>query len=342
MRYLIEKAEDPVFIEKFFKKNFKIYFPDVKKEKIKKIEIEKKSPIWAKDTSLLRYKIFFDSQLKIVRGSAKKTHSKKKIFFLMNYLYWHGFNKGSYRIPKPLDYFEKANLLLYEEVEGETFASMLAQNKLKKIEQNVKRIAQWLAKLHTTKIKGVLFEKALFLGKRKYQKMFSDIENLMPSLKKDLKFSIDLDLVQQAWRKKEYFALIHNDFYPGNIIIQDSKIFGIDFDRAGIGPFLMDLATFYGCFDFPKEIWQIGLTKSERKKIQNLFLKVYCKKRNMQLKKIKDLLKPFLLKIFLDQIHYHFYFAKRGWRYMDKTAKNTAQRKIQALIVEVAKLTEDL
>lgn len=342
MRYSIEKAEDPVFIEKFFEKNFKIYFSDTKKEKIKKIEIEKKSPNWAKETSLLRYKIFFDSKFKIIRGSAKKNRSKKKVFFLMNYLYWHGFNKGRYRIPKPLDYFEKANLLLYQEARGETFSSVIAQNKLKEIEQDVKRIARWLAKLHTTKIKGGLFEKAAFLGEKKYQKMIADIEKIMPSLKKEFKNFINLNLIQQVWNKKEYLSLIHNDFYPGNIIIQDSKVFGIDFDRAGIGPFLMDLATFYGCFDFPKEIWPTGLTKNERKKFQNLFLEVYCKKRDIQLKKIQDLLKPFLLKIFLDQIHFHFYFAKRGWRYMDKTAKNAAQRKIRALVLTVKKLTKDL
>lgn len=342
MRYLIEKAEDLAFMEKFFEKNFKIYFPEVKKRIIKKIEIEKKSPTWAKETALLRYKIFFDSKFKIIRGSAKKTHSKKRVFFLINYLYFHGFNKGKYRVPRPIDYLEKANLLLYEEVKGEVFSSIIEKRKKRKIESDVKRIARWLAKLHATKIKRGLFKKALFLGKRKYQKMFFDIKKLMPSLKKDLKFSINLNLVQQAWNKKEYLALIHNDFYPGNIIIQDSKVFGIDFDRAGMGPFLMDLATFYGCFDFPKEIWQTDLTKSERKKLQNLFLEVYCKKRNVQLKKIQDLLKPFLLKIFLDQIHYHFYFAKRGWRYMDRTEKNAAQRKIQALVLTVKKLTKDL
>ena len=338
MRYQIKKSLDFSFVETLFKKNFKIYFPEFKKQKIKKIIIEKESPSWAKETLLLRYRVFLDSQQIIIRGTAKTTHSKKHVFFLMNYLYWEGFNKGRYKIPKPLDYLHQENLLLYQEVEGLPLGQIIQEGNFKQIERYLKKTAGWLAKLHKKELKKELVSQAYFLGKRKYQKMFSEIAALMPSLKeeiKSLKKNVDLDNIQKIWKKKEFTTIIHNDFYPGNIIIQEKKIYGIDFDRAGLGPFLMDLATLCASLVFPRTIWPIYLKLKERKKFQDVFLRTYAQKRKIKPKEIKSLFGPFLIKAFLDQLHYHFYFAKKGWRYFEQSRKKDSIEKINSLIKKI-------
>ena len=336
----IFQALDKTFIQKLFERKKKLFFPSIKEE-ISAIEIERTSPVWAKGTCLVRYKILFDNKnQKIVRGTARTHKSKKATFDLMKYLYRNSFSKGDLRIAKPLDFIPSYNLLLYGEAPGVTLIEVIEKENGKKVETILKNTARWLVKLHNLSFDNRKFPKAIFNGFLGYKNIFQKIERYMPELKKDLPPLNKLKFVNQIWRDRK--TLIHNDFYPGNSVSDGKNIFGIDFDRAGSGPFLMDLATFYGALEFPKEIWELKISKNQINDFQNIFLKEYCRLRRLDYLKIKKDLRKFLIKIFLDQIYYYTVFTIKGWKFMDKNTKSNFILKIKSLLLKTKQYLKNI
>ena len=336
MSYQIFKALEKKFLQKLFQEKSSIYFPSLQNKKIQNIEIERISPIWAKESCLSKYKIFFEKEkIRIIRGTAKKNRSKKEVWKIMNYLYHQGFKENGLAIARPIDFLEKINLLLYREVPGRPFSSIIEKGNYSQIEKNLKKIARWLIKLHKLRFQENKFKKAPFLGLKGYLKIFKKIKKFMPDLKDDLNSLPSLSFVEQIWQKKK--ILIHNDFYPGNIIVDQNVIYGVDFDRAGLGPPLMDIATICGSLEFPREIWELNLSKKEISDLQEIFFQTYCQLRKISYQKNKKLLQLFLAKIFLDQIHYYSAFAIRGWNFVDKETQRGFSFKIKSLILKVKK-----
>lgn len=335
----IFKATDERFIKKLFKNKKKLFFPS-SKGSILDVKIKKISPNWAKESCLVKYKILFDDKTqKIVRGTAKAGRTKKPVWQIMKYLYSNNFCQGKLRIPEALDFIPDINLLLYEEAPGNTFTEAIERGD-KKTEKSLKNIAEWLAKLHGMDYKNRKFCKAVFLGSAGYKIIFRKIGKLLPELKKDLIPADKIDFIDQIWQGKK--TLIHNDFYPGNAVLDNEIIFGIDFDRAGFGPFLIDTATFYGALEFPKEIWNLKLPEKRIRQFQDIFLKNYCKIRKLNYTKTKKALKKFLVKVFLDQIHYYGSFMVEGWDFMDKKTKNDFALKIKALLLKTKQCLKNL
>jgi thiamine kinase-like enzyme len=336
----IFKAIDRRFIKELFENKKKLFFP-LNKGNILNIEIKKISPDWAKKSCLVKYKISFDDKSqKIVRGTAKAGRTKKPVWQIMKYLYSNNFCKGGLRIPKALDFIPNANLLLYEEAPGITFTEVIERGD-KKAEKSLKDIAKWLAKLHGMDYKNRRFCKAVFLGSAGYRNIFRKIVELLPELKKDLIPISRLDFIDQIWRRGKE-TLIHNDFYPGNAILDNEIIFGIDFDRAGFGPFLMDIATFYGALEFPKEIWNLKLPEKQIRRLQDILLKNYCKIRKLNYTKTKKDLRKLLVKVFLDQIHYYGSFMAKGWNSMNEKTKDDFALKIKALLLKTKQCLKNL
>lgn len=320
----IEKAIDKKYIETLFNKNKKNYFPGYKNEEIKNIEIKKQSPDWAKETCLVQYKIYFkNGNLFVLRGSAKLYSSKKDIWTIMNNLQSLGFQSGEYRLPRPIDYIENINLLIYEEVPGEPLVNILKNQKNKR-EESLVKTSNWLKKLHSSSTKG--FPKAIFPGVKGYKKILKNAEIKIPSLSKYKLTDDELKKIENVWKKEK--TVIHNDFYPGNAIVDDLIFYGIDFDRSGIGHPLMDIATICGALEFPQEIWESGISESESQKLQKIFINSYQKNLN----KSKNDLKILMGKIFLDQVHYYSYFTIKGWNFMDEQTLNNYIQKIEILL----------
>lgn len=327
MKYQIFRALDRNFVKKLFLKN----------RKIESIKIEKTSPFWAKESCLLRYKISFDkNNQKIIRGTAKIHGSGKKTWQIMKYLYSQGFDKKPLSIVKPIDFVDEINLILYEETTGQTLTEIL-QSETARISEAafyLKGAAAWLSKLHNLAVPKINLRKAFFLGSKEYEKIFDKIKKIMPELKDYLVPARNLKIIDKIWQSEKN-TLIHNDFYPGNIIVTKRNFYGIDFDRAGFGPPLMDVATLYGSLDFPKEIWRPNFSKKEIKHLQKTFLKTYCRLTEADYATTRKKVKKFLAKIYLDQVHYHTNFAAKGWSFMDTLAKKSSTQKIKALLLKI-------
>lgn len=336
MKYQIFKALDRSFIQKLFEKKSKTYFPFLKNNRIQGIKIEKTSPIWAKETCLVRYKIFFNkNNQKTIRGTAKIHKSGEKTWQIMKYLYSQGFNKKPFAIARPIDFIEEINLILYEEAPGQPLTEIL-QSKNAKMSTSIsclKDTSALLIKLHTFPVPKKLFRKALFLGSEKYEKVFNKIKKIMPELKDYLIPIKNLKIIDKIWRNEKN-TFIHNDFYPGNLIVNQGNFYCIDLDKAGLGPALMDIATLYGSLEFPKEIWELNFSEKEIKHLQETFLKTYCKLGAIDYLITKKRLKKFLAKIYLDQIHYYASLTAKGWPFLDTLTKKSFSKKIKALLLK--------
>ncbi|MFH1657034.1 MAG: aminoglycoside phosphotransferase family protein [bacterium] len=332
MKKDILKTLDKDYLLRFFKNKKDFYFPGSKN--IADLKIKRISPLWAKQNCLAKYVITFaDKKTKTVRGTAGSGPTKKGTVKIADYLYHHGFNQGNLIISRPLDFIAAANLFFYEEAPGQTLLEKLRTVELSEAENYFSEIAAWLTKLHALPSKK--FKKARFIGVKGYAKIFSQIEKLTPELKKELIPLEEVEFIDKVWEKDN--VLIHNDFYLRNIIVNNKRIYGIDFDLAGIGPRLMDLASFYGSFEFPPEIWNLNFANQEKKELQEVFLKSYCQLNKINYGETKKELKKFLLKIFLDQVHYYASFSFKCWRFLSEQEKQLSVLKIKKILSQAKK-----
>ena len=336
----IFQALDKIFIQELFRRKKKLFFSSTKAE-ISDVKVEKISPDWAKESCLTRYEILFsDGAKRNVRGTAIAGKSKKSVWKIMSYLYSRDFSSGDLRIARPLDYIENINLSLYEESPGVTLTEVIRKGSEAIIKQNLKKIARWLTKLHNVDFEGKKFAKAIFIGLNGYKRIFQEIGKYTPQLKKDFPAPNKLNFINRIWLREK--KLIHNDFYTGNSVSDGEIVSGIDFDRVGVGPSLMDVATFYGALDFPREILDLGLHKKQSHRFQEFFFRQYCEERGLNQSQTKQHLKKFLVKICLDQIYYYAAFTIKGWSLMDWKTKNIFISKIRALLSKTNQYLDDL
>lgn len=321
----IFKALDKEFIKRLFERKKKLFFPLMKAE-ISDIKIERISPVWAQRTCLARYKVFFnDGSSKIIRGTAKADSSRKWSFRVMRYLYKNGFSKGKFIVPKSLDYIDENYLFIYEEMSGKPLSYIIDKNKYSL--KFSKDVAELLFKIHSFKnIK--LKKKALIFDRKDYLKTYEKIKKIFPHAA-DLFPIKKLHFVQEL---KEGFSFIHGDFYTGNIIIGKNKIIIIDCDKSGQGPILYDLASFCYCFEFPKSIWPLHLSKKNINRYQHIFLKSYAKMANLDLSQLKGVLNKYMAKVFLNALNYYTGLAYEGWSVLTKKEKNIYFTQIKNLL----------
>lgn len=330
MKQSIFNAINEGYIDKLFEAKKLIYFFEQGDKKINAIEIEKISPSWAKETCLAKYKVFFGkNDFKIVRGAAGVDSKKRNAWQIMNFLAKQDFTQGDWRIARPLDFISEFNLLLYEETQGISLSAIVQKRDIWEIEAGLKKAAGWLAKLHELNVEKEKLPTAVFLKAQDYKKVFQKIGSFTPDLKNDLALVAELKFKEISQDKK---VLIHNDFYPGNIIINQQVVCGIDFDKSGLGVRLMDAATLFGWFGLPKEISSLNFTRKDVDNFQKIFLESYCYLCGLDYSETRKKLKIFLAKIFFDQAHDYAIMAAKGWDSLDHQAKNNYQEKIKALV----------
>lgn len=332
----IFKGTDSTFIKEYFSKRKDSFFPDCKERKITDIDIKRVSPEWAEDNCLVRYKIVFEGNLqKIVRGTAEASSSKKNVWSLMEYLYTN--SSKNLTIARPLEYMDEINMLFYEEAPGTPLASILQDGDINEKMKAVKGVALWLSWLHNLSPSNEKIPNAIFIGSSGYRRILSEIEDEMPELKNDLPAKSEVDFIDNIWILDN--KIIHNDFYPGNSVIKDDTIFGIDFDRAGFGPPLADVAALSSFFDFSEKMRPLyKMSKNDSQKLKKVFLEEYCLSCELNLNETTERIYPFVIKSFLDQLHYYVALFIRGRKFMDKKTEESFLGTIKEILVEIKKL----
>lgn len=318
-------AVDKEYIQRLFEEKKFIYFPEQKDKKIKVVEIKKVSPSWAKETCVVRYAVRFeDGSSKALRGTASARAPKENAWKIMNWLVSQHF----YKIAKPLDFVKEANLLIYEEIEGEPFSLFIGRKNPEEIEAVLKSAAAWLSELHDIGAKKAKLPRALILKSRDYKKIFEKLSKLLPDLNSELP-AFDFSFVDKL--AKEEKVIIHNDFYPGNVIVGKGELFAIDFEKSGLGARLLDISTLFGWFDFPEQMQQVNFGRNEIKRYQRIFLEEYCRLKNLDPVENIEKIGKYCAKNFFDQAYDFSLICVKGWNFLDNSSRSDYKEKIEAL-----------
>ena len=162
-----------------------------------------------------------------------------------------GFDKGPYRIPKPLDK-DKNNLLLVEErIGGMNLFDTLLKAKPDEASRYLQMTAKWLSKLHNMKLKISPSDEYLQIEPKRiayYLKSLVETKNKhLQRVReiKDLVLTKEMDLIIN---RPDVLFQGHGDYHPKNIFInteeQDPYVAVIDFDSSYQLPRTFDVGTF--------------------------------------------------------------------------------------------------
>ena len=303
------------------------YFPELSGESLESIEIERVSPDWAKNTCVTKYIIHFSGNtIKSIRGTASHNGLKQVAWGIMQFLWRQGFNSGKTRIAQPLDFLPEQDALFYEEAPGIPLVSIMQTKSRDEISERLKDVAAWLVALHELNPLGSTLPPARSVGVDEYRKVFGDLRETGPEI------GFDLDLAFLDTLGSPEVTLIHNDFYPGNIIIDATTVFGIDFEKSGMGSPYCDLATMTSWFELPVQDSTSIFAQGELKGFRRVFLESYCQLRHLDSDKTIRNLNKYLAKVFLDQAYEFAIIYLEGYKNSNEHVRDHYRRMVISLL----------
>lgn len=255
----------------------------------KKLEVQdiQRFLTWREETYVLLYTITNEDNLRLIRGNASTKNSRLASFRIIKTLKKRSFTKGSFRIPSPSIFIKDYNLILYNNIEGETLIDEFKSNPdIEILKKKIGLCAQWLVKFHTS---------GCFLKLPKYDIKFfkTALAKYYPQLARNLEKIKKNNLAKIRYHQP---ILIHGDFQPNNIIIRADKIWVYDFNDAALDNPMLDVASFLAqlrvmLFRFSKEDYYYSLEK--------IFLEEYQKSLPINPLMAEDL-----------KIYQHLYYLK--------------------------------
>lgn len=275
---------DQSYMEKFFEKKMPGYFSDFKR--LISLRIDDRSS--AQFKKAIKYSIrYLDKSNNIIKKSIRgnvpsldTTYEAVIANEILKTLVKHGFNQGKLQVNKPIDYFPKLRMILYQSYPGTPLTEFI-RRKVPAINDHIKKSAKWLLKLHSYKLKiGKLKNykrekdeaRYFIMNFRKYYPEIVDKSKLILKKVLEIKKTISPEIKKKA-------ILIHGDYNPYNIIINDfntNKLAVIDFGNAwrfdplaDVGNFLIQLELLF---------WQgLVMDKKYLEKMKRNFLAQYLK-----------------------------------------------------------------
>lgn len=273
------------YMEKFFKEHLKKFFPEA--SKISSFKIEDHSEFEFKKS--LKYELELvlknnQKTTKVIRGnvpSYKTADEIERANLSLNYLYQQGFDRGTYRVCRPLGFWSDLRLFLYQEYPGTPFWDIITKEESGRVEEYVRGTAGWLAKFHNL---GAQIGKIRTLEKEKkeVESFIEDYQNYRPEYYLKEAKQILKTIIEE--RERNYnpaeYILIHGDVGPKNIIIGEKKeIAFIDFGNSWrFNPFY-DVANFLTQLDML--VWRKYNSRQFIDRLKDIFLKEYLKERKI-------------------------------------------------------------
>ena len=200
-------------------------------------------------------------------GSAHSDGTRKDAYKNCKALYENGFDKGNFRVTRPLFYLAKQKAFFYEGSPGRSFLNFFTQEPSANLKHTFKLIVGWIKKVHEFDTK-LDFDWSNF----RISNMIPPPKRFIPDFYEDnIEYGKKVeDYLARMRQLKEDFsknfepAVIYGDYHPENVIIKDLKakeIEMIDFTDVALGDPMADLGTFLQQFDF------MGHNYLSRKKI---------------------------------------------------------------------------
>jgi len=221
------------------------------------------------------------------------------------------------RICRPIGYFSDYKLIVTSKAPGIELGKIILQlvkgdgrtnEKAIQIETYVLQAARWLAKLH--KIERVRYAPPFFIEKEeiKLREWSGHLESLYPNFAERIcsMFSNILDKERDLDGKS--FVLIHGDFNPNNIFIEDmtSKMTVIDFEQSCMFDPAKDLGYFIAKLQSYKMKYNLPL---DTERLQQHFLDTYYVSASTESIGNIELFKA---RSYLQHLHFRYWTCRRN------------------------------
>jgi aminoglycoside phosphotransferase (APT) family kinase protein len=205
--------------------------------------------------TIIQYTLKFNSLTKTYIGIHRESDKRfEHVFSTLHLLRSYGFNEESdLRVPKPILYLPSLSFILTEEAEGNLLGTLFARE-TDNLKAYVEGAAEWLAKLHDSKITNdrlcsfeheidttIKFKKALL--------------NLFPIFSKRIEIVSEQIIKMQRNKSNRtrinnnqygnYVCFIHGDYHPKNIFAtSNGRTTVIDFEESRMGDPAFDIGYF--------------------------------------------------------------------------------------------------
>lgn len=180
----------------------------------------------------------------VIRGTIEvQDETRRQAYEIMKFLWLHGFDRGPFQIPRPITFFRRWKLLLYQEAPGKSALDFLARRH--QTEKIMALSGQWLAELHRHSPRTI----RLAYNHRGRQHYWRAVLGLLTK-----EHEPDFILLRRGIQRIKHFedrlargrgrVLVHHDFHPGNIILSGQTLRVIDFSESRLSHPLIDIASF--------------------------------------------------------------------------------------------------
>ena len=177
--------------------------------------------------------------------------SGERTYHIVEELVRNGFDKGAYRIPKPLDKDVQNLSLIEERIGGETLFDTLVRAQSPDAPKYLEMAAKWLSKLHNLKLEISPRNEYLMIEPERveyYLKSLIETDNKHLERVREIKDMVLTKEIELIEKRPEILVQGHGDYHPKNIFInredQDEFVAVIDFDSSYQLPRAFDVGTF--------------------------------------------------------------------------------------------------
>lgn len=181
----------------------------------------------------------------VLRGSSEQQdQTRRQAYVIMRFLWLRGFSAGPRQVARPVTFFWRWRLLVYEETPGRNLLSVLRQPGVQ-AKSYLQRTAGWLAELHRHSPRTIklAYNQA---GRKQYWQMALRLLSLDYG-PQNFRLRRHIDQVmrfEDQLARGRHRVLVHHDFHLANILTLPQVIRVVDFTESRLSSPLVDLATF--------------------------------------------------------------------------------------------------
>lgn len=181
----------------------------------------------------------------IVRGSSEwADQTRRQAYVIMRYLWLHGFSSGPWQIARPITFFLRWRLLVYQESLGVNLLTVLRRPRVQ-AGPYLERAAEWLAHLHahSPRTLRLAYNQA---GRKHYWLMALNVlstvdEREAAALRRSIDGVMKFEDVLAGGQNR---VLVHHDFHLANILVLPQTIRVVDFTESRLSSPIIDVAAF--------------------------------------------------------------------------------------------------
>lgn len=201
----------------------------------------------------------------------------ERVYRLLHKLRRLGFDSGDcFQVCQPVAYFGDWNLLLTSKARGSELEDILEKGDRELLAPSIAQAARWLAELHTTKLTSVL-RKSSENEEKVLGSWSQHLKRIYPHAAQRLRRLTRQILDREESYNPRKFVLIHGDFHPENIFIDDATVTVTDFERSRVFDPAQDVGYFLGQFTRKAHSGKYQEALRNDGALRKVFLKEYAR-----------------------------------------------------------------